>query len=137
MRGAKGGKLQLQNWPIFSNFSFRIFSRRMIDLSFKSKSSSLSQFYIEWQAKLWNTVRNLSDDFMFMAFLLTLVLNSITELLSQTMAQYFCKRSRSRFRLKGYWSCISAFSSKIIRHIIVHDKDVHYQNSITKPHTLS
>ena len=35
-----------------------------------------------------------------------------------TFAQYFCKRSRSRFRFKGYWSCISAFSSKIIRHIM-------------------
>ena len=34
------------------------------------------------------------------------------------MAQYFCKRSRSRFRLTGYWSCISVFSSKIIRHIM-------------------
>ena len=34
------------------------------------------------------------------------------------MAQYFCKRSWSWFRLKGYWSFISAFSSKIIRHIM-------------------
>ena len=35
-----------------------------------------------------------------------------------SLAQYFCKRSRSRFRLKGYWYCISAFSSMIIRQIM-------------------
>ena len=31
----------------------------------------------------------------------------------KSLAQYFCKGSRS-----WYWSCISAFSSKIIRHIM-------------------
>ena len=52
------------------------------------------------------------------------------------LAQYFYKRSRSRFMLKWCWSCISTFYSKIIRHIgNVHDKDVHYQNSITNPHS--
>ena len=41
-----------------------------------------------------------------------------------SMAQYFCydpdlgsSAFWTGFRLKGYWSCISAFSSKIIRHI--------------------
>ena len=38
----------------------------------------------------------------------------------ELLAQYFCKRSRSPFRLKRYWSCISASSSKIIRHIMCH-----------------
>ena len=44
---------------------------------------------------------------------------------SKIMAQYFCYNPDSwssafwsGFRLKRYWSCISDFSSKIIRHIM-------------------
>ena len=54
------------------------------------------------------------------------------------LAQYFYKRSRSRFRLKRCWSCISTFSSNFFKYKKahnVHDKDVHHQNSITKHHT--
>ena len=47
------------------------------------------------------------------------------QLVGETMAQYFCYDPDSGssafctgFRLKGYWSCISAFPSKIIRHIM-------------------
>ena len=54
------------------------------------------------------------------------------------LAQYFYKQSRSRFRLKTCWSCISTFSSNFFKYKKahnVHDKDVHHQNSITKHHT--
>ena len=54
------------------------------------------------------------------------------------LAQYFYKRSQSRFRLKRSWSCISTFSSNFFKYKKAHnvqDKDVHHQNSITKHHT--